>query len=95
MIPTVEDILKALAAGEMPLSQAMRYIARHLELERDHDAGRLMYVMEDVDGFCNIDDDKQEVVYEVATKNGREAPNDDDRLEGARLLIDRAMGVDQ
>lgn len=95
MIPTIEDILKALQAGEMLLSQAMRYIGQHLKLANDFDAMRLMYVMEDVDGFCNIDDDKQEVTFEVATKNGRTDPNNDDFLEATRLLIDRAMGVAQ
>lgn len=56
------------------------------------DAGRMLFwFREGVDGIAGLERDKYEYVDDVALKNGREEPTDDDCLEGFRQFTDDAI----
>ena len=58
------------------------------ELRRDGE--RLQFVMDDIDGFVGVKLDRYDYAIQVATENGRSAPNAEDELNGIRRLIDAA-----
>jgi len=65
-------------------------------LERmQKDAARLRYAMEDIDGFVHVGKDKYDYAMEIAAKNGRDAPSEDDEMDGIRALIDAAIDHEQ
>jgi len=55
------------------------------------DAERLVYAMQEIDGFACLDADKYEYVQDEATRHNRAEPNDEDTLNGIRRMIDDAM----
>lgn len=77
------------------LPDAKRAIAAYREAsEEARDAARLhFWFWEGVDGFKGLPMDKYEYACEVAARNGREEPNEDDELQGFREFTDAAMAV--
>ncbi|WP_423933250.1 hypothetical protein [Comamonas sp. 23] len=59
------------------------------------DAARLMFVMQDADGFVNVEKDKYDFAIECAGEAGREEPTEADELNGVRRLLDAAMAAAQ
>lgn len=57
------------------------------------DAARLLFAMQDFDGFVGVKMDKYDYAIEVATENGREEPTATDELNGVRRLIDAALAA--
>lgn len=57
------------------------------------DAVRLMFVMQDIDGFEGIARDKYDYAQSCATENGRDEPIEADELNGLRRLIDAALAA--
>jgi hypothetical protein len=75
--------------------EAQACIAAYREAsEEARDAARLhFWFWEGVDGFKGLPMDKYEYACEVAARNGREEPNEDDELQGFREFTDAAMAV--
>ena len=59
------------------------------------DSTRLAYLMKDgCDGFFHVKKDRYEYAMEQAEAAGRDEPNEEDELNGFRLLIDEAIRRD-
>jgi hypothetical protein len=55
------------------------------------DADRLMFAMQDIDGFVSVEWDKHDYAIHFAEANGRDEPTLADELEGVRMMIDAAL----
>lgn len=55
------------------------------------DTTRLRWLMQEVDGLCNVRLDRYAYAAMVAEEEGREEPNDQDMLDGFRRMIDLAI----
>jgi hypothetical protein len=58
------------------------------------DSRRLAYLMREIDGFVHIAKDRYDYALELAQRDGREAPNAMDELNGFRQMIDDAMAAE-
>jgi hypothetical protein len=62
----------------------------------DHpDTKRLMYLMNQIEGFGNVKNDRYDFASICAAKNGRDEPTMEDDLSGFRKLIDCAIEADE
>ncbi len=59
------------------------------------DAARLMFLMDETDGFVIVEKDKYDFAIECAVEAGREEPTAADELNGVRRLLDAAMAAAQ
>lgn len=57
------------------------------------DAARLMFAMQDFDGFVGVKKDKYDFAIECAEENGRDEPTSEDEINGVRRLIDAAIAA--
>lgn len=55
------------------------------------DTTRLSFLMQEIDGFGNVEKDRFYYASEVAEEEGHEEITDSDELEGFRRLIDAAI----
>lgn len=58
---------------------------------RQADAKRLMFAMQDIDGFVGIKQDKYDLAVVVMEERGLDEPDEECELEGVRRLIDKAI----
>lgn len=61
--------------------------------EGQSDAKRLVFVMQDIDGFVNVTQDKYDLTVLAMEERSINEPNWECELEGIRRLIDKAMST--
>lgn len=57
------------------------------------DTKRLMFAMQDIDGFLSVKQDKYDLAVVVMEERGLDEPDWECELEGVRRLIDKAIGT--
>gem|GEM_PF-1169464 len=71
------------------------YVAPQAQPADALDAARLMFLMDETDGFVIVEKDKYDFAIECAVEAGREEPTAADELNGVRRLLDAAMAAAQ
>lgn len=57
------------------------------------DEQRLKFIMQDLDSFWRVDQDRYDYAMDVAEEHGRMSPTEEDEIEGFRRMVDEAMIV--
>lgn len=78
----IEELLQQRALASRPAE---------VDDEGPTDAKRLMFAMQDVDGFGSLKQDKYDLAVVVMEERGLDEPDWECELEGVRRLIDMAM----
>lgn len=92
--PFDEDETAMIQQGQPPLTRSQLNLIETSGMKAD--AMRLRYLMDNevLDGFAHVEPDRYECASQCAEMAGREEPNEDDELNGFRLLIDMAIHAD-
>ena len=61
--------------------------------DQQDDSKRLMFAMQDIDGFVSVKQDKYDLAVVVMEERGLDEPDWKCEIEGVRRLIDKAMAT--
>lgn len=92
--PFDKDETARIQQGQPPLTRSQLNSIETSGMKTD--AMRLRYLMDNevLDGFAHIKPDRYDCASQCAEMAGRKEPNEDDELNGFRLMIDLAASAD-
>jgi hypothetical protein len=92
--PFDKDETARIQQGQPPLTKSQLDLIKGSGMKTD--AMRLRYLMdaEVLEGFAHVEPDRYDCASQCAEMAGRKEPNEDDELNGFRLMIDMAAFAD-